>query len=57
MTYFTQGVVEYNQMLRIQNQLELFIMTIRISQINNKVYITKLRLNSYEKGGKTGPIP
>lgn len=57
MTYFTQGVVDYNQMLRIQNQLELFIMTIRISQINNKVYITQLRLNNYEKGGKTGPIP
>ena len=57
MTYFTQGVVDNNQRLRIQKQLDLFITTIRINQINNKVYITQLRLNSYEKGGKTGSIP
>jgi len=57
MTYFTFGFVEFYQRLGIQNKLLLLITTIRISQINNKVYITQVRLNSYEKGGKTGSIP
>ena len=57
MTYFTQGVVDNNQRLGIQNKLLLLITTIRISQINNKVYIEQVRLNNYEKGGKTGSIP